>query len=231
MKLIRYGITLRRMTIDDIEMVRNARNKVRHLMDYKEFITPVMQLRWFNSINNANNYYNIIEYGGIAAGLIHEKNATTTPGLRKEDSEGGIFMFDSKYYQTPAPVLAVLILLEKGFFIYGDNDSVIHVMKTNEEAIKFNKALGYQLCKNQENIARQKYILTKERFIAKTKKIRKAALSLSKSENNLIIVLSKPDYETEFGAIVENINQKVGLKYEINEQGDKIYKISFDTLS
>ena len=182
MKLIRYGITLRRITIDDIEMVRNARNKVRHLMDYKEYITQEEQLSWFNSINNCNNSYFIIEYQNEDVGLIHEKNASINPEIPPmENAEGGIFLFDQKYHNSPIPTLAVLILIEKGFFIFGDTTSVIHIVKGNNEAIRFNKAFGYELADGQENKSKQQYILTKDRFISKTKNIRKAAILFSKS--------------------------------------------------
>jgi len=230
MKLTRYGITLRRISINEFEKVRKARNAVRRLMDYKEFITPEVRLEWFNSINNPNNFYYIIEYQNEDAGLIHEKNASTDPGAKDESSEGEIFLFDEKYHTSPAPVLAALILIEKGFFIFGDAESVIHIVKENEQAIRFNKALGYELCEGQENISKQKYILTKEMFIAKTRKIRKAALKLSKTENKIVSVFTQEDYDTGLGEVLEGINKKMGLDYELNDNGDKVYTYYFDDL-
>lgn len=228
MKLIRFGITLRRITIDDIEMVRNARNAVRHLMDFQEYITQEMQLKWFNSINNPNNFYYIIEYQNESVGLIHEKNVSIEPGVKYEDSEGGIFLFDEKYYSSPAPVLAALTLIEKGFYIFGDTESIIHIMKGNDAAVRFNQDLGYVLCEGQENKTKQKYILTKERFEEKTNKLRKAAIRLSKSDNCCVAVFSKEDYETGLGPVLEKINKQVGLKPIINESGERVYTIDFD---
>lgn len=229
MKLIRYGLTLRRIGMDDLEKVRNARNAVRHLMDYKEYITPEMQKKWFKTINNSTNYYYIIDYQNEDIGLIHEKNSSTVSGEIWEESEGGIFLFDEKYYNSPAPVLAVLILIEKGIYIFGDDYSIIHIVKGNDQALNFNKAFGYELVAGEENKTKQKYIVTKERFLEKTKKLRKAALRLSKSKNNLVVVLSKQDFETDFGDSVELKYNQCGFFFNINESGEKVCTVNFDS--
>ncbi|MEZ5084188.1 MAG: hypothetical protein R2750_12200 [Bacteroidales bacterium] len=227
MKLIRYGIILKRLTINDIEMVRKARNSVRHLMDYKEYITPEMQLSWFKSIDNPHNFYYIINYQNEPVGVIHEKNTSLEPGIKYDDSEGGIFMFEEKYYSSPAPVFAALILIEKGFYIFGDTESVIHIISGNEKAIRFNKSLGYELCPGQENLMKQRYILTKAGFEHKTKKLRKAALKLARSENNFKWVLEKNDYSTGFGLKIEEIYSKAGLVFTKQNNGEKVCIINF----
>ena len=45
----RYDIILERLTLDKIELVRNWRNdpKISQYMDFKEYISPEMQLNWF----------------------------------------------------------------------------------------------------------------------------------------------------------------------------------------
>ena len=55
----KYGITLRRLALEDIELVRQKRNsqEIRQVMHFKDEITPEMQLKWFESINNFENYY------------------------------------------------------------------------------------------------------------------------------------------------------------------------------
>jgi plasmid maintenance system antidote protein VapI len=228
MKLIRYGITLRRITLDDIEKVRVARNAIRHLMQYQEYITPEMQLKWFKSIDNTNNFYYIIEYKNEDTGLIHEKNTSVKPGERFENSEGGIFMFDKKYHASPIPVLSALILIEKGFFIFGDLESVIHIVRNNEAAIRFNKALGYELREGHDNNDVQEYILTKERYQKKTAAISKTALKLSGTENNLKIVLSAQDYDSGLGQEIQDIFAKVGLFPVSETDGEKTLIYSYD---
>lgn len=232
MKLMRYGITLRRITIDDIEMVRKARNAVRQYMDYKEYITPEMQLKWFKSIDNPNNFYYIVEYQDESIGLINEKNASTTIGKIPKDSEGGIFIFNPKNYNSHIMVLASFILIEKGFYLFGDKHSIIHVMKDNQKAINYNRGIGYVLCEGQENYEKQKYILTRENFEKKTSKLRKAALKLAGEKNTIMSAFSKEDYESGLGDILEKINIESGIDYKVgyNQSGEKTFTTNFDDL-
>jgi len=59
-----YGITLQRLNINKIELIRNWRNdpKISQYMFSKDFITSEMQLEWFNKINNEFNFYFILKY-------------------------------------------------------------------------------------------------------------------------------------------------------------------------
>ena len=60
--LYQYGVTLKRLEINDIEEVRSWRNfhYIQNKMQFTEDISSEMQLIWFNSINNKLNYYFII---------------------------------------------------------------------------------------------------------------------------------------------------------------------------
>jgi len=50
MKLHNYGLTLSRLTRNEIEFVRQKRNseEVRRYMEFREEITPEMQQQWFD---------------------------------------------------------------------------------------------------------------------------------------------------------------------------------------
>ena len=76
MKFRKYGITLTRLREDDIELVRKWRNSpgIQQYMEYREFITEEMQKKWFESINNLQNFYFIIEYENKKIGLINTSN-------------------------------------------------------------------------------------------------------------------------------------------------------------
>ena len=115
MKLIKYGLTLKRLTKEDIELLRNWRNSesVNRFMEYREYITPEMQEKWFESINNPNNFYYIIIYNDEKIGLINDKGFDR---FGKATSEAGLFIAVDKYKNTFVPVLASLILLEVSFF-------------------------------------------------------------------------------------------------------------------
>jgi hypothetical protein len=71
-----YGVKLRRLQIEDIELVRFWRNQehVVKNMEFKRQITSEEQLIWFNSINNIANYYFMIEFEGKDIGVINVKN-------------------------------------------------------------------------------------------------------------------------------------------------------------
>ena len=68
-----YGVTYSRVTEADIELIRHWRNQpfIRDTMQFKEYITPEMQKKWFERINNKYNYYFLIEVDGNKRGLIN----------------------------------------------------------------------------------------------------------------------------------------------------------------
>ncbi|MCL2218652.1 MAG: GNAT family N-acetyltransferase [Chitinispirillia bacterium] len=140
MELKGYGVTLRRLTIDKIELVRNWRNdpKISRHMFFKEYITPEMQLKWFNKINNDSNYYFIIEYNNEEIGLINTKDID----MVKKCGEVGHFIYEEKYWGTEIPFRASLCHDEFVFdelkleYTYGQ------VAADNVRSIKYNKALG-----------------------------------------------------------------------------------------
>ena len=62
MELNSYGLVLKRLGYQNIEMVRMWRNSeaVRQYMEFKGHITIEMQKRWFKSLNKDYDYYYII---------------------------------------------------------------------------------------------------------------------------------------------------------------------------
>jgi len=202
MKIIRYGLTLHRLSIDDIELVRQHRNseEINKYMEYKEYITPEMQLKWFQSIDNVLNWYYIIEFNNKKIGLISER--LYQHGIH---AESGMFIWDQEFIGTMVPTLASLILMEIGFYIIGGKESVIRVLKSNDRAIQYNKMLGYELCEKQENIENQLYKLTKDDFIKNTKKLRKAALQFSGNDNLIELYFSNNDYLSGIAQVLEQV--------------------------
>ena len=59
-----YGLKYSRVTGQDLEILRYWRNQsyIRNTMQFKEYISPLMQKAWFQKINNKNNYYFIIQH-------------------------------------------------------------------------------------------------------------------------------------------------------------------------
>jgi len=73
--LKQYGVTLTRIDEANIELVRYWRNQsdIINFMEYKNYITPSNQKKWFASVNNKWNYYFIIEFENKKIGLINVK--------------------------------------------------------------------------------------------------------------------------------------------------------------
>ncbi len=210
MKICKYGITLNRLRQDDLEFVREKRNSedVRRVMEFREEITPEMQQKWFESINNFENFYYLIEYKGVKIGLLNDKNMD----WKARTSESGLFLWNETYIDTIVPVLASLCLLDTGFYYLDWNISYIKVLRDNPKAIEYVNSLGYTLLEGQENVANQKYYLTRELFETKGKKIKKAARAFLDEESGEGYLLLEPfDYESGLAQQIENYFTEAGI--------------------
>ncbi len=210
MKICKYGITLSRLRQEDIEIVREKRNseEVSRYMEFREEITSEMQQKWFDSINNFENFYYIIEYKGSKIGLLNDKNMDWAA----RTSESGLFLWDESYINTIVPVLASLCLLEVGFYYLNWNTSYIKVLHKNQHAIDYVTSLGYVLGTGQENTDNQQYYLTKELFETWGKKIQQAARAfLEESTGEGYLLLEPMDYETGIAQQIENYFIREGI--------------------
>jgi hypothetical protein len=172
--LEQFDVRLIRLQRDDLELVRTWRNSahVRDNMVYKDYITEDMQNAWFESINNPNNYYFIIEFDSKKVGVINAKNFDNEHGF----GEGGIFIGDQAYEHSFAAVYASLCLLNFVFYMLRDiNKSHIRILKDNFRAIQYNKLLGYEWVEDSEDGLNEIYQLTKENYLVKGLKLNKAA--------------------------------------------------------
>lgn len=157
-----YGVTLRRLTSDKIELLRHWRNhpKIQKYMEYREEITPEQQIAWFNRIDNENNYYFIIEIEGKEIGCINIRDID----YEKGEGEPGIFIWDDDYLKGKISYHAGLCM---GDFLYdklGLRRCVIHILSNNQRSIHYHKSLGYKLSENQEGIFNQEYSRTREDY-------------------------------------------------------------------
>ncbi len=162
MKITKYGVTLNRLTQDKIEMVRQWRNnpKISQFMEYRENITFEMQQKWFEEINNDNNYYFIIEYENKEVGLVNVKNID----YKEKEGEAGIFIYDDSLLNSTISFQAILCLYDFCFETLNLDKMIAHTFRNNKRAIKFNKIFGYQISENQERIENQMYILRKKEY-------------------------------------------------------------------
>lgn len=166
--ILGYGVTLRRLTEDKIEMVRRWRNdpKIRQYMEFQEEITPEMQKEWFKKIDNENNLFYIVEHNNIEIGLINIKN------INNGEGEGGIFIWDDRYLNSDISFRAHLALFDYYFSFPNYNSLISHVLNNNRRAKRFTQFLGFHIFNGQENVRNQKYILGKELYLSNVNRLR-----------------------------------------------------------
>lgn len=154
-----YGVRLRRLTEDDIEMVRCWRNdpKIRQYMNYREEITPEMQKKWFAGIDNENNYYFVIEWRGKDVGLIDTKDID----YGQMSGEAGLFIYDDECLRSDVPVRASLLHSDFVWNTLGLEKLRIHILRDNVAAQRYNRFFGFKLLPGQEDVENQEYVLTR----------------------------------------------------------------------
>lgn len=168
-RISKYGVTLKRLTHDKIELVRRWRNdpKISQYMEYRDEITPDMQENWFRKIDNDSNFYFIIEFEGKEIGLINVRDID----YEKGEGEPGIFIWADEYLNSTVSFSAALNLTDFCFEVLGLKELVIHVLKDNKRAIDYNKACGYVLSENQENVYNQEYRMNYDAYTKKRNRI------------------------------------------------------------
>jgi hypothetical protein len=179
-----YGVKLIRLQQEDIELVRYWRNQsdIANYMEYRNYITPSAQIKWFNSINNKYNYYFIIEFDNKKVGLINSKDYNPEFGF----GEGGIFIWDKNYIDSYVAVFSTLCLLNFVFFTLKLNvKSIARILKNNHKAVNYNQQIGYKLLPGQDLIDNQQYQLTLVDYQAHGSILNKAAAQLNKEKSVL----------------------------------------------
>ena len=231
MKFIKNGISLKRLTADDIELLRQWRNssEVARFMEYRETISPEMQKEWFKSVDNLDNFYYIIIYEGQKIGLLYEKKISSEDDIK---TESGMFIADTAYYDTFIPLFASIIMIELNMFTMGGKESYIRILDDNQRSIEYNKNLGYVLCEGQEGIYNQLYVLTRENFIKKTRKLRQAIVKIMGGDNKTYLVIEKEDYVSGLGQFVENNVKNSGFPvgHHFDEEGNNVYSLDLNVI-
>lgn len=194
-----YGITLKRLTEKELELVRYWRNSfvVKKFMEFRGYITPLMQKQWFANINNIQNNYFLIYAEGKAIGLISGSQIDWEEGVT---NNGGIFIWDLDYQETFFPSKASILLTDVSFCL-GLKKTYAKILKDNIRSVSFNKLLGYKLTEGQEDQVNQSYVLTSESYFNSVQLIRKVI----EAEGEIKLVIDdKNDASSKF--IVDRLN-------------------------
>jgi RimJ/RimL family protein N-acetyltransferase len=199
--LSQYDVRLIRVQAEHLALILKWRNSdwVRKNMFVQDILQEKDQLAWFNSINNASNYYFIIEYLGEKVGVIHAKNFIEEDGM----GEGGIFIGEYDYLETWASVMASICLLNFIFAKTNINRSMVRVQAHNRRAISYNLKLGYKIDHQDANECRM--ILDKEDFLCKTTLLKSVLSKISKGQDVLILQGEKASNNlTQINRLFEN---------------------------
>lgn len=157
-----YGVCLRPLRHEDIEMVRNWRNdpKVFRFMHYRDYITPEMQEAWFQSIDNEHYAFFIIHIEDQPVGLTDLKHID----FNSRTAEGGIFFYDDTCQNGLYPYATIALRNGYAFNTLELNALYAYILNNNLRAVRFNQSLGYvptdQLIAGNKRL----YTLTKDAF-------------------------------------------------------------------
>ena len=185
-----FGITLSRLTLEDIELVRYWRNSkdISRFMEYQNFITEEQQKKWFSSLNPLTDFYFLINWNGQKVGLIHTSNIN----WNDKTAHAGLFVWDKNYIATHIPVLASLAMLECFFEKFELQKYFAKVGRNNLPAIRYNVSLGFRLDKRSEvndpiSIGFDFYILEKEKYFSAAVKLKKIASTISSEKAEVVV--------------------------------------------
>jgi UDP-4-amino-4,6-dideoxy-N-acetyl-beta-L-altrosamine N-acetyltransferase len=168
-------IELRRLSANDIEMVRQWRNdtKIAAHMFYQEFITPEMQKKWFEALHPEKDFYFLIYFNENPLGLIHLNKIDAS----LKTAESGLFIYDENYWGTHVPVQASLALLQFAFENKNLQEVSAKVRSDNKAAVRYNTFLGFE---KKEDTS---YVLSRENYQSKTLLLKQTILKLSSQKN------------------------------------------------
>lgn len=168
--LTNYGVTLKRLTHDKIEMLRQWRNDpaIRQNMVYKEIITPEMQERWFANLDLLCNYYFIVDYKGTEIGMVHIKNID----YAKKNGENGIIIYNEKFRSTDIPYRALLVMCDWFFVERGFDYTYSHVLTTNPASIRLGEFMGFVKDTKNSTDEVQMWNLTRDSYLLNVNRLR-----------------------------------------------------------
>ncbi|MGB3591798.1 MAG: hypothetical protein WBA16_08975 [Nonlabens sp.] len=213
MQIDGYRIILKRLSIDDIELVRYWRNSdlINQFMEHREYINSVDQIEWFESIDNTTNNFFVIYIEDKKIGLIYGADIDWE---LQQTGNAGIFIWATSYWETSIPLRASILLTDTSLLL-GLKKTYIKILRSNGPAIHYNTQLGYSLLPDQEDIVNQNYVLTAPAY-------RKARMDLQK-------MLPEIDLSSEIKIFLKKDNaidsfyiNKISSSSDLSEMGYKI---------
>jgi UDP-4-amino-4,6-dideoxy-N-acetyl-beta-L-altrosamine N-acetyltransferase len=140
-EITKYGIKFVRLNESHLEMVREWRNSddVRLFMQYQKIITKEEQIKWFNRINNDNNFYFVSYHNDKAYGLYNVKDIDYT----KKSGEAGVFLKSNEFSESDLSMRGTFLLFHIIFNTLHLDLIFAHVLKSNVKVLNYNVQLGF----------------------------------------------------------------------------------------
>jgi RimJ/RimL family protein N-acetyltransferase len=144
MRFQRYGITLERLRWSHLDAVRRWRNddRVRSRMRIQDIITPESHLSWFRSLHQRNDWYFLARAGNDVLGVFDIRNID----WESRSGEAGAFVSTPEFIGSPDCALAILALMDFGFFILRLETLEAKYHPSFREVEALNVKLGYEVC-------------------------------------------------------------------------------------
>ncbi len=186
-----YNTTFKRIEKTDLETLRYWRNShdINQFMEYREYITPEMQLNWFNKINNISNFYFLIECNGANVGLINCKDINNN----EKKFEVGIFIFENVNRNNIIFPISSLVICETIADFFKIETIETHILTTNISFSKMLITLGYKLCESQERILNQKYFIEKPDMLKTFQYLRTHLVKVHGEQKKTKIIFNNSD--------------------------------------
>lgn len=139
-----YGVELKLLSEETLELVRNWRNdtQIAQFMEFRDYISEQDQIHWFSNLQNA--YYFVIYSTGIPVGLIDLKKLDE----QRTTAESGLLIGNKEFLGTGIALGASILLLDFAFHELYLQTVTAKINKHNSEAIKYNQLLGFEKQKN-----------------------------------------------------------------------------------
>lgn len=139
MTLEGFGITLKPLSRNDIELVRVWRNseEIRQYALNQEYISQEQQEKWFESLQTKGDEYFLIYTDGNPIGLIWFNQ-------HEETIETGFYIYEKEKQNSLAPYKIVTLFHNYLFNTKRFKTISCKIMHSNPRAIRFNLSLGYR---------------------------------------------------------------------------------------
>jgi UDP-4-amino-4,6-dideoxy-N-acetyl-beta-L-altrosamine N-acetyltransferase len=175
MQFIRYGVTLERLAPNRLELVRQWRNSdwVRPRMRHREFVSPEAQIKWFEGLSPADDWYFTALADGLPFGMFHVKNVDWGHGY----GESGGFAGDHVLIGQSEPARAILALMDFAFLLLGLDALEAQYSLDLPKIVHFNTQLGYEpFSPFSDGFVRAR--VSAERYFGSSVNLRRAATTL-----------------------------------------------------